>query len=64
VVYSHHQNDFRCHVEKGKPGDYYYACYSSDAEGISRKYFENLGKEMIGEIGLDSFEGMHAAAQF
>jgi hypothetical protein len=61
VVYTHHQNDLRYHVQRQKPGDYCYACYGSDAEGISRKYFDNLGKEMISEIGLDSFEGLYTA---
>jgi hypothetical protein len=52
------------HTQKQRPDDFCYACNdaSYNAEGISRTYFGNLGKEMIREIGLDSFEGLYNAA--
>jgi hypothetical protein len=61
---SYDKNDLQYHTQKQKPGDYCYACYSSGAEVISRKYFENLEKEMISEIGLDSVEGIYAASHY
>ena len=57
---SHSSNDLKYHVQKQRAGDYCYACYNYDAEGISRKYFENLAREIIGDIGLDSFDGVYA----
>jgi hypothetical protein len=52
------------HTVMQKPGDFCYACYdvSYRAEGISRMYYKNLGKEMIREIGLNSFEELFNAA--
>ena len=52
------------HRQKQKAEDFCYVCYdaSYNAEGISREYFENLGKEITREIGLDSFNGMYAAS--
>jgi hypothetical protein len=52
------------HTQKQKPDDFCYSCYdaSYDAEGISREYFEDLGKEITREIGLDSLNGMYAAS--
>jgi hypothetical protein len=60
--HSHSSNDPKYHVQKKNAGDYCYACYRYDAEGISRTYFENLGKEIVSEIGFDSFEGLYAAS--
>jgi hypothetical protein len=62
ITYSHSHDNLQYHTQKQRPGDYCYACYSCDSERISRKYFDNLGKEMISDIGLDSFEGMCAAS--
>ena len=59
VAYSCRNDNLRYHVVKRKSGEYCYACYSSDTEQLSRKYYDNLGKEMVSGIGLDSFEGMY-----
>jgi len=64
IIYSHSYNsNIRYHTQKQKPGDYCYACYNRNTEEISKKYFENLGKEIISDIGLDSFGGVYAAAK-
>jgi hypothetical protein len=49
------------HTVMQKPGDFCYACYdnSYNTGAISRMNYENLGKEMIREIGLNSFEGLY-----
>jgi hypothetical protein len=62
ILKSHSQADLRYHVQTQRRGDFCYACYSDDAEGISRTYFENLGKEIISDIGLNSFDGIYAAS--
>ena len=64
VTYSYNHG-LRHHTQKQKPDDYCYACYDASyyAEGISRTYFENLGKEITSEIGLNSIEGIHAASR-
>ena len=61
---SYSQDDLQYHTQKQKSGDYCSACYGSDAEGISRTYFENVRKEIISNIGLDSFEGIYAASHY
>ena len=64
--YSHGYNGLQYHTLKQRPGDFCYACYdaSYNTEGISRTYFENLGKEIINNTGLDSFEGIYAASHY
>ncbi len=63
VSYSYNHGP-KYHTQKQKPDDFCYACYdnSYNTGAISRMYFENLGKEMIREIGLDSLEDLHDAA--
>lgn len=64
TLISHIQDALRFRVQKEKPSDYCHACYSYDAEGMPRTYFENLGKEIISDIGLDSFDGIYAASRY
>ena len=65
VSYSYNHG-LKYHTQKQKPDDFCYACYDNsynyNTGAISRMYFENLGKEIVREIGLDSFEGLCNAA--
>lgn len=62
MIYSHSHDNLQYHTQKQKPEDYCHACYSYDADGISRTYSENLGKEIISDIGLNSFDGIYAVS--
>lgn len=64
ITYSHSRENLQHHTQKQKPEDYCHACYSYDADGISRTYTENLGKEIISDIGLNSFDGIYAVSHY
>lgn len=45
-------NQKKNHIVKQRTTDYCYACYDSNSEQISLRYFDNLKKRMVSEIGL------------
>jgi hypothetical protein len=51
------------HVIKQRSTDYCYACYDGNSEQISLRYFDNLKKEMISEIGLHTDKIMKMKCQ-
>ena len=64
MTYFHSRDDPKYYSQNQKPGIIVMPVYSYNIKVNLEEFFENLGKENMSDIRLDSFVEIHAASRY